>query len=270
MQMPQKIRFPQLAASFLLVGLLPWQSVCAVMPDNLKKDAGRHSNMPKGIGFTTSVSDVILSSTPLEQGDRYVENPTQTTVSFDVDKTGQLSNWRLNGLSGSLARDFWTVYACMTCPPQRPPDSIETPLKMSVKNERTPCVSNKEQEDWRVEQGYGIPRKSTASRIYFSLIPASAIASFPNTVTIGDITDRRNLVGIPITALSPSGKYWDTESASSIINGDGQVAKFLHEWPHFFAKTPHPTREDIISFADKLKQQYNSLLKEGEPEAPLP
>jgi hypothetical protein len=101
------------------------------------------------------------------------------------------------------------------------------------------------------------------------LIPASFIRAFPGTVSIADITDGDNLVGIPIKSLCVNGKMnWSVKSANTFLE---QKNEFLSEWSKFFKSHPLPTRITIMKFASSLKAKYKTLLvTEGEPEAPLP
>ncbi|MBS1992137.1 MAG: hypothetical protein JSS83_16560 [Cyanobacteria bacterium SZAS LIN-3] len=228
---------------------------------------------PPDFGYYQSINDIVVGSIPLDQGDRYSEKEhfERTAIVFDVDRAGHFSNFKTTELSGSLARDFWTLYATMTCPPMKPPDFIAAPVSASVSSYRIMQVSNKEAEDWRIELGSTISRRLEARSVYFPLIPASFIALLPNTVSITDISDRSNIVGIAVSRLCPEGKkYWSQADVGELITGQGEISKFLQEWPQFLKNKLQPSREEIIAFAGQLKRKYSKLLEQGEPVAPFP
>lgn len=219
------------------------------------------------MSYQQELTDLIIGSTPLEEGDRWAKTFKPASVAFNVNKDGEVENWKLTSLSGSVARDFWTLYAVASCPPAKP-DGISTPITLGVDNVRIPLVSSKEAEDWRVQQSCVIPRKEHADYVYFSLIPASFISKFPKEIGIPDICAKRNLVGIPVSSLWKNSESVDL--ANQILQSNHDLSEFLGSWSKFLKKHQNPSRESILAYADSLKGKYPNLLKEGEPEAPLP
>jgi hypothetical protein len=222
--------------------------------------------------YARKTSDVIIGSTPLEQGDLWSKMPKRTAIAFEVSKEGQFSNWRFKELSGSLSRDFWTLYAVSSCPRVPVTEEIETPLSTSVSNYRLRLESSDESLNWRIEQGWGICRKSNAKNIFFCLIPASFIRQLPDTVSIEQVVTRNNLVGIPVDRLCSKGQSnWSLTHANELITTKNEISEFLNEWPTFLKKNPQPSAAQINTCADEIKRKYKNLLVlEGEPEAPLP
>jgi hypothetical protein len=227
---------------------------------------------PRGI-YVHDVSELIIGSTPFEQESKWGSHHSISRTTVTIGESGRFSNWRISEVSGSIARDFWTLYAVASCPPTKPAAEIKTPFTIDICNARLGAiVSLKESEDWRIEQGWSISRNIDAKNIFFCLIPASFIRSFPNTVSIADVTARENLVGIPVNRLCSDGKTnWSEKSANDFLDNRNEVSKFLNEWSQFFQNNPKPSRADITQFASSLKTKYKALLvTEGEPEAPLP
>jgi hypothetical protein len=243
--------------------------------DQFQSDVHRMGKKPTSLqSYRSNMQNLIIGSTPFEE--EKSENAIHETsrIEFTVDDLGHLSNWRVTEVSGSIARDFWTLYAVASCPPIKPSERIEAPFNMEVLNARLGAiVTSQEALDWRIEQGPRITRKSDARNIFFCLIPTSFIRTFPNTVSVADVVSRDNLVGIPLNRLCLDGGItWSNKSAANdFIGQKTEVFALLCEWSQFFSKNPNPSRDTILQFASSLKTKYKALLvTEGEPEAPLP
>ncbi|MBA4075537.1 MAG: hypothetical protein C0508_10895 [Cyanobacteria bacterium PR.023] len=217
--------------------------------------------------FYEELTDLIIGATPLELGDRFASHLSQSGVDFQIDGDGVISNWKLTTLSGSTARDFWTLYAVATCPPVKTSGALDLPVKMHIENLRLPLVRSQEGEQQRLQLANSISRKIGARYVYFPLIPATFVDSFKGQIDIETVAGKENLVGISIAKLWNS---VDGEPGTEVAKKDPELSAFLGEWSNFLKKEKNPSRSQIMKFASTLKDKYRNLLKEGEPEAPLP
>jgi hypothetical protein len=217
--------------------------------------------------YTRELCNFITRAIPLEVGDQFSKHIRVTGLVFDVDKAGKVSNVRLNETSGSISRDFWSLYAATSCPPF---PKNATPVSTFMNVLRNP-TGQTEIDDIRLKQSCAISRKIGAQKIFFCLIPGTIPAAFPGTINSMEITSRSNFVGIDIEKLTPGGKEWTVDSVNKTITTNPEVSAFLKEWPDFYSKNPHPDHDSIIAFADSLRKRYGDLIQVGEePEAPLP
>lgn len=237
--------------------------------NNNQRKMAVHELYSKKHEFQDKLNDTILAGTPIELGERWSEKPTRTVVAFDVDKTGKFSNWRLTVLSGSIARDFWTLYSAFTCPEVLPPTTLTFPFPANISNIKIQSVRGVDAQTSRIELADCISRKIDAKYVYFPLIPATFAKAYPDKFNISEITSKENLVGIATERLWKSSPETGGETANQTIRKDKQLQEFLLEWSNFL-KAGSVQKVDIQKFASSLRSKYKSLLKEGEPVAPLP
>lgn len=217
------------------------------------------------------IVSLILSATPKESCN---EGPPEKTVLncssilFDVDATGLISNLKVIRISDSIARDFWTMWAVVSCPPSKIEKSVKT---VQIDNLPISYETTQIELEERKAQEKLIQRKLGASRIYFALIPPTFLQVFPGMFSNEEIFSKTNMIGINLSALSPKGAdYWSLGAANDAIKTNRPVSYFLSEWNSFFKKHLKPSKSDVKSFAQFLKHKYKDLIQEGEPEAPLP
>ena len=120
---------------------------------------------------------MIIGSTPKESPSEGAAAQTvsdTTTVLFDADSEGHLSNLKMVRISPSIARDFWTLYAVATCPPHKPFKGLKPPIEqLKIDNAPLPMEQTQEELTNRLALQHAIPRKREAQTIYFALIPPS-------------------------------------------------------------------------------------------------
>lgn len=228
---------------------------------------------PKSADMQTreGIVSLIMSATPKESCN---EGPPEKTVLntstllFDVDARGMVSNLKVIRISDSIARDFWTIWAVASCPPSKVAHSVK---EVQIDNLPIPLESSQIELEERKAQEKLIQRKLGASRIYFALIPPTVLQVFPGMFSKEEIFSKTNMVGVNLSALSPKGAdYWSLGAANDAIKSNRPVSDFLSEWNLFFNEHMNPSKLNIKSFAQSLKHKYRDLLQEGEPEAPLP
>ena len=219
--------------------------------------------------YLLDLSDLLIAATPLELGDRFEKTPSKSIVTFRVRPDGRISNWKLATLSGSVARDFWTLYSVATAPAIKPPGK-NSEIDMCIQNIRVPLVRTQIAEQQRLQLANSISRKLEAEYVYFPLIPATAIDCFKGEMEIETVTSKDNLVGIHTSRLWKSTNGKSGIEATKGISSDKELSDFLKEWSVFWSQEKYPSRSKMVNFARDLKVRYKSLLKEGEPEAPLP
>lgn len=220
------------------------------------------------------IHSIVLGATPAESVHEGIDSDAATTtVQFNLDRAGIISNIKFVAISNSIARDFWTIWAIASCPP------LTSTARALVNNDSQVCYVNNNpsshvalqaHEDIRVGLEKRIQRKKNAQVIYFDLLPPSVAEAFPGLFSIDEICAKENFAGIEISTLTKKGlDYWCPGIANESIK-KGKLCQLLKEWPTFFQKQTKPSKSEMLEFVHVLKKKYRSLLKGEEPVAPLP
>jgi len=215
--------------------------------------------------YEEEVSEWIIGSTPLEPISESKSGiRPETDVTFVVDKAGRISKWKLISLSGSVNRDFQTLYAVSSCPPLSS-TNIESPTTLRITNiEGMPGVRGIEAEKWRSELQKSLAQKKQSS-VSFPIIPASFIGKFPDLISIEDVCAKENIAEIPKNLLFESTATKQKEdlvfvdSANKSIESNTHIKTLLSSWSEFFERNQSPKRSDILKHAEDIRTQLKSM-----------
>ncbi|MBU6455685.1 MAG: hypothetical protein KGS72_28195 [Cyanobacteria bacterium REEB67] len=231
-------------------------------PDQVKVTFDNHSGLigkpfipkaqPLEMQYLQELNELVLRSTPKEEaytGPDGKMPETFTSVSFDVNDAGLISNIKLSRASNSVARNFWTLYAVSSCPPFKPTNEVTLPVHATVDNFLVKGPGGDEDLKDRMALEKSLLLKGDSAHVHFCVIPASFRKVFAGYFTIDEICEKQNVVGL-------SNKLAEEGPKNPVISG------LFAEWSNFFKRNSKPSKASIIAFRDDLKEKYKKIFVE--------